>query len=107
MQFDAERLVAACADDSFESGITITTVLEPLAGPGAPVKPATYAGGVFQRDRRRRGVGADIAPVDAIVIDNVPSQANRVEAALCTLRLELGVVGRFYVLSTGGRLASS
>ena len=46
------------------------------------MKPAIYAGGVYQHDRRWRGAGEERHLVDAIVIDNVPSQANRLEAAL-------------------------
>lgn len=87
----ADELVPACADESPAAGITIRTVLEPLAGDGAPVKPATYAGGVFQHGRRWWGEGADRRPVDILVIDNEPSQANRLEAALSQQREELGL----------------
>ena len=76
-----EALLAGCADDSFDDGIRIDTQLEPLAGAGAPVKPAVYEGGVYQTDRRWRGPDdAESTPI--IVIDNVPSQANRLEDAL-------------------------
>ena len=76
-----EALLAGCADDSFDDGIRIDTQLEPLAGAGAPVKPAVYEGGVYQTDRRWRGSNdAESTPI--IVIDNVPSQANRLEDAL-------------------------
>jgi CRISPR-associated protein GSU0053 (Cas_GSU0053) len=62
-----------------------------LAGPGAPIKPAIYACGVYQHYKGWRGEGEKRQPVDAIVIDNVPSQANRPEAALRGLRSELGL----------------
>jgi CRISPR-associated protein Csb1 len=80
-------LVNGCADDSFDAGLTIRSELSPLAGPGAPVKPSSYEGGQYQRDRR----WLNGAAVDAIVIDNVPSEANRLEAALAVLRPRLGL----------------
>lgn len=76
-----ETLVAACADSSFDDGIRIDTELESLAGPGAPVKPAVYEGGRYQEDRRWASPSDD-EPTPVIVIDNVPSQANRLEDAL-------------------------
>lgn len=86
-----DDIVAACADDSSEGGIRVRTVLEPLAGEGAPVRPATYAGGVFQHGRRWCGDGDDRRPVDILVIDNEPSQANRLEAELGRRRSQLGL----------------
>lgn len=74
-------VVAGCADDSFEDGIRIDSQLEPLAGAGGPVKPAVYEGGVYQTDRRWASP-MDDEPARVIVIDNVPSQANRLEEAL-------------------------
>jgi len=91
VDLDADLLIAACADDSADAGITITSVLEPLGGPGSPVKPATYEGGRFQAGRRWWGHGADRRQVDVLVIDNEPSQANRLEAALEQHRAELGL----------------
>ena len=76
-----DLLEAACADTSFADGIRIDTNLESLAGPGGPVKPAVYAGGRYQEDRRWASA-ADTEPTRVIVIDNVPSQANRLEEAL-------------------------
>lgn len=78
MKLTVDGLVTACADDSFESGLLIETQLEPLAGLGAPVKPAVYAGNRYQEDCRWYGERQE----DVVVIDNVPSQANRLEAAL-------------------------
>ena len=91
MQITPERLIGGCRDDAFDAGISVTSILEPLAGPGTPVKPAIYAGGVYQQGRRWHGEGEQRKVVEAIVIDNVPSQANRVEAALKGLRAELGL----------------
>jgi len=76
-----ESLVAACGDSSLDDGIRIDTELEPLAGPGGPVKPAVYEGGKYQEDRRWASPSDD-QPTPVIVIDNVPSQANRLEDAL-------------------------
>ena len=76
-----DAVVAGCADDSFEDGIRIDSKLEPLAGAGGSVKPAVYEGGVYQTDRRWASP-MDAEPTPVIVIDNVPSQANRLEEAL-------------------------
>ncbi len=40
------------------------------------MKPAVYQGGVYQTDRRWESTSDD-EPADVIIIDNVPSQANR------------------------------
>ena len=78
---DAERLLSACAADAFDDGVRIDAELQPLSGPGGPVKPAVYEGGTYQLDRRWASPG-DAEPTPVIVIDNVPSQANRLEHAL-------------------------
>ena len=89
-RIDLAALLAACADDAFEDGIRIDTELEPSGGPGSPVKPAVYEGGVYQTDRRWASPSDD-EPTDVIVIDNVPSQANRLEEALRRYRSMSGV----------------
>src|SRR5579884_367224 len=89
MRIDVDRLIKACQDDSQEAGITVHAALESLAGPAAPVKPAVYAGGRFQEDERWWGDPPERTRV--VVIDNVPSQANRLEAALEGLRPALGL----------------
>lgn len=80
----AELLLEASASQSLAGGVTIRSHLEPLGGPGAPVKPPIYAGppAGFQREQRWWSDGGEPQVVDAVVIDNVPSQANRAEAAL-------------------------
>lgn len=90
MSLSADRLIAACDDLGTDAGISIRTQLEPLEGRGAPVKPATYAGSIFQRDRRWRSPEDD-APKEAIIIDNIPSQANRLEHALKISRPATGL----------------
>ena len=76
-----DALLAGCAEDSFDDGIRIDAELVPISGPGGPVKPPVYQGGDYQQDRRWARPGDD-APTPVIVIDNVPSQANRLEDAL-------------------------
>ncbi len=85
-QITPSHLIEACADLAQGAGVTVTTSLEPLDGPGALVKPAIYAGGLYQQDRRWVGTGEERSVVDVVVIDNVPSQANRLEAALALLQ---------------------
>lgn len=91
MIFDAKTLGDACGELAADAGVTIHSELEPLGGAGAPVKPATYEGGTPQRDRRWFGDRDQRKAVDAVVVDNEPSQANRLEAALESLRPELGL----------------
>ena len=78
---DMESLLSASAAGSFDAGIRIDTELAPLAGAGGPVKPAVYEGGRYQEDWRWASSDDD-EPTPVIVIDNVPSQANRLEDAL-------------------------
>lgn len=91
MKLDVGTLIAACSDRSAEAGISIRSTLEPLTGPNGPVKPAGYEGGRFQQDRRWWGSDGERRQVDILVIDNEPSQANRLEAALEQRRAELGL----------------
>lgn len=92
MNLDLERITRACADGGFDAGIRIVTELEPIGGPGAPVKPATYAGGAVQRGRRWDPDRPDSEePAEIVVIDNVPSQANRLEAGLLATRSDAGL----------------
>ena len=81
LQIDLATLLSGCADGSFDDGICIDSHLDPISGPGGMVKPAVYEGGTYQRDRRWASPDDD-EPTDVIVIDNVPSQANRLEDAL-------------------------
>ncbi len=76
-----DNLIHGCADSSFEDGIRIDTELVPVGGAGSPVKPAIYEGGSYQLDQRWEKPD-DEKPTLVIVIDNIPSQANRLEEAL-------------------------
>ena len=87
---DLERLLSACADDAFDDGIRIDAELQPLSGPGGPVKPAVYEGGIYQSDRRWASP-TDVEPTPVIVIDNVPAQANRLEDALWRNRESISI----------------
>ena len=89
MKLTLKKLLAACADNSFDDGIRIETELDPIAGPGRPVKPAVYEGGKYQMDRRWLSPD-DEEPTEVIVIDNVPSQANRLEEMLRRHRASIG-----------------
>jgi CRISPR-associated protein Csb1 len=105
-ELNAELLIAACSDTSAAAGLTITAPIEPMAGPGAPVKPPIYAptraddGPQYQFHSAWRGTGDDRRTVVATVIDNVPSQANRIEAALAMVAEEVGLPE--YVLDLTG-----
>ena len=89
-KINIDRLLKSCADDAFDDGIRIDTELVPLAGPGGPVKPPVYEGGTYQQDRRWAALD-DPEPTPVLVIDNVPSQANRLEAALRRHRESLSI----------------
>jgi len=91
VEITSELLVAGCADEAEDGGILIRQSLEPLGGPGVPVRPASYAGAKYQKDRRWSHEGEVPRPVDVVVIDNVPSQANRAEAQLERLAPSLGL----------------
>ena len=91
MDVTAKQLLTACADAGNDAGIAMTTRLVPLGGTGSPVKPAIYAGRRYQLERRWWGNPEPVEATDVIVIDNVPSQANRLESALETLRPALGL----------------
>lgn len=103
-ELSATALASACSDDGRDAGIRIRTELEPLAGLGGLVKPAVYAGGVFQEDRRWHGADAERRQVDVVVLDNVPSQANRLEAALLERREALGLPEIVLDLTAAGSL---
>ena len=81
LQINLGMLFSGCAEDSFDDGIRIDTELEPLSGPGSPVKPAVYEGGRYQTDHRLASPEDDESTL-VVVIDNVPSQANRLETSL-------------------------
>ena len=80
-KLNLDKLLNGCSDRSFDDGIRIDAELVPLGNVGGPVKPAVYEGGNYQLDQRWANA-TDENPTPVIVIDNVPSQANRLEEAL-------------------------
>lgn len=95
MNIELEGLLASLADDGTDAGLCLTADLDPLGGPGATIKPAVYAGGVYQQDVRWPATGPNGEPPEqpskVLSVDNVPSQANRQEAALRMLSERLGL----------------
>jgi CRISPR-associated protein Csb1 len=91
MQLDAQVLLDAGDDGARAGGLRIHATLEPLGGPGTLISPAIYSGGVYQQQRRWWGEGEAREPVDAVVLDNEPSQANRMELALERLAEDAGL----------------
>lgn len=91
MKLTAADVVQGCADDSEAAGITIRAELQPLGGPGAPVAPAIHSGRAYQQDKRWWSHDGVRESVDAVVIDGVASQANRLELALKQHREVMGL----------------
>jgi CRISPR-associated protein Csb1 len=104
VELNIDSLLASCGDDASDAGILITATLEPLAGPGAPVKPAVYAGGRYQEDERWVGEGEQRRVSRVVVIDNVPSEANRLELGLTKIGPEVGLPEIVLDLSGVGEL---
>jgi CRISPR-associated protein Csb1 len=60
------------------TAIRVITRLAPVGGPGDKVFPPTYEEGKYSTEKRR----IDDQEVEAVLLDSVQSQANRLEAAL-------------------------
>lgn len=75
-----ERLLAAVGDDRADAGISIRGVYRPAAED--KVMPPTFPGGPYLRERRL----VDGEMRETVVLDQVPSQANRIEEALLIAR---------------------
>jgi CRISPR-associated protein Csb1 len=71
-----DRLTDACRGGV--NALRVVTKLEPAGGPGDKVFPPTYEGGKYATEKRL----IDGQQVDAVLLDSVQSQANRMEAAL-------------------------
>lgn len=82
MELTRDVLISACSDDGRDAAIVINQGLEPVAGAGQPVKPAIFAGGVYQADTRWELGGEEPTQTQVVTIDGIASQANRLEAAL-------------------------
>jgi CRISPR-associated protein Csb1 len=73
-----QALLRACGRDSDVAAIRLTTRYEPIGGPTSKVFPPTYPDrGYITEARYIEGVERA-----AVVLDSVPSQANRLEEAL-------------------------
>jgi CRISPR-associated protein Csb1 len=70
------RLTDACRGGV--NALRVVTKLEPAGGPGDKLFPPTYEGGKYATEKRL----IDGQQVDAVLLDSVQSQANRMEAAL-------------------------
>lgn len=92
-----DRLVAAVGDDRQDAGIAVNAIYQPGGERGAKIMPPTFPPSdvevrAAQRDGRlprpylfeRRLVDGE--RLDTVVVDQVPSQANRVEEALLAAR---------------------
>lgn len=109
MKLTADLLVEACGDDSRHGALTIRTTLEPVEGAGSPVKPPTYpgdggSGAMIQIDQRWIGEGDDRRKSEVVILDSVPSQANRYESALGEMAESLGLPQIVLDLSSVGNL---
>jgi CRISPR-associated protein GSU0053/csb1, Dpsyc system len=87
----SERLLAALSENRRETGIVVHAVYQPVGGPGGKIMPPTYPDGPYLLEDR----WIDGEKQRTVVIDQAPSQANRVEEALRlardTGRLELPI----------------
>jgi len=88
----ADRLVAAVKSEREHTAIVVRAVYQSVGGPGRVVMPPTYPVADNERDPNARYLMAkrlvDGQPRDTVVIDQEPSQANRVEEALRDARDE-------------------
>lgn len=82
----ADRLVAATSPEREHTAVVGHAVYQPVGGPGRTVMPPTYPVADNVRDPNERYLMAprlvDGQPHPSVVIDQEPSQANRVEEAL-------------------------
>lgn len=81
-----DRLVAATSPEREHTAIVVRGVYQPVGGPGRTVMPPTYPVADSVRDPNERYLIAarlvDGQQRQAVVIDQEPSQANRIEEAL-------------------------
>ena len=89
------RLITAVGEGRRESGLLIEAVYQPVGGPGNKVMPPTFPPPRQEESRWRDDPFAPYLVEDrwvdgekkkTVVIDQVPSQANRVEEALLAAR---------------------
>ncbi len=82
----ADRLVAAASPSREHTAIVITATYQPTGGTGRTVQPPTYPVGENERDPNAKYLMSprlmDGEQRRTVVIDQAPSQANRIEEAL-------------------------
>jgi CRISPR-associated protein Csb1 len=82
----ADRLVAAVSPSREHTAIVINATYQPAGGEGRIVQPPTYPVGEKERDQEKKYLKSERLVGDeqrhTVVIDQAPSQANRVEEAL-------------------------
>ncbi len=82
----ADRLVAATSSERQHTAILVRAMYQPVGGPGRTVMPPTYPVADNERDPNAKYLTAkrlvDGQHRDAVVLDQEPSQANRVEEAM-------------------------
>ncbi len=82
----ADRLIAAVSPEREHTAIVVRALYQPVGGPGRTVMPPTYPPPDNNRDPNARYLTAkrlvDGGQRDSVVIDQEPSQANRVEESL-------------------------
>lgn len=97
----AERLVSAVGDKRRESGLVLDAVYQPVGGQGWKVMPPTYPpqdGSPYLKEER----WIDGEKVSTVVIDQVPSQANRVEQALLAAHRDTRIALPLFVIVGDG-----
>lgn len=81
--FALEDLAAAVGGPA--AAFRSVTILQPVGGEGDKVFPATYKDGKYAKEARRvTGPSGERKELECVLIDSVPSQANRAEEALLT-----------------------
>src|SRR5206468_9653102 len=88
----------AVAEDRSEAGIVITGTYQPVGGAGGKVMPPTFPEYLFEE----RWV--DGQRLRTVVLDQVPSQANRVEEALSEARRRGRIALPVFELATSTEL---
>jgi CRISPR-associated protein Csb1 len=78
VKLTSERLVRAVAEDRHETGIVVRGIYQPVGGAGGKIMPPTFPEGPYLSEAR----WVDGERHETVVLDQVPSQANRVEEAL-------------------------
>jgi CRISPR-associated protein Csb1 len=78
VHLDADRLIDAVREESDQIGIVVSAVYQPMGGAGGRLMPPTFSKGQYLMESRF----IDGEKTETVVLDQVPSQANRIEEAL-------------------------